>query len=98
MLDLNQQQRRLQVTSFLPGKDNLMLIKITEESVKFIESKYIQKKYELTALHIITEETFTLHNISLRFNITIGQHLESKVKIQNDPNRQITTTTESSVP
>ena len=25
-------------------------------------------------------------------------HLESKVKIQNDPNKQITTTTESSVP
>ena len=30
-------------TSFLPGKDNLMLIKITRESVKFIGSKNIQK-------------------------------------------------------
>ena len=27
-----------QVASFLPGKDNLMLIKIIEESVKFIGS------------------------------------------------------------
>ena len=43
---------------FLPGKDNLMLIKITGESVKFIESKYIFRelyKYEFTALHIIAE-------------------------------------------
>ena len=33
----------LYATSFLPGKDNLMLIKITGESVKFIGSKYIQR-------------------------------------------------------
>ena len=30
--------------------------------------------------------------------ISISQRLESKVKIQNDPNKQIPTTTESSVP
>ena len=30
--------------------------------------------------------------------ITTSQHLELKVKIQNDPNEQITTFTESSVP
>ena len=29
--------------SFLPGKDDLMLIKITGASVKFIGSKYIQE-------------------------------------------------------
>ena len=43
----------LKLTSFLPGKDNLMLIKITGESVKFIGSKYIFRelyRYELTAL------------------------------------------------
>ena len=33
-----------------------------------------------------------------RFVITISQHLEFKVEIQNDPNKHITTTTESSVP
>ena len=48
-LHLNQQQRArwiyLLVTSFFPGKDNLMLIKITGASVKFIGSKYIQDSF-----------------------------------------------------
>ena len=40
------------------------------------------------------------HFITFHFVITISQYLEFKVKIQNDPagNRQIITTTESSVP
>ena len=49
VLDLNQQQHTrwiyIQVTSFLPGKDNLMLIQITGASVKFIGSKYIQESF-----------------------------------------------------
>ena len=55
-------------------------------------------KYEVIAVHIIPEKTFTLHNVHFTSFITISQHLEFKVKIQNDTNKQITTTTESSVP
>ena len=46
----------LSVTSFLPGEDNLMLIKITGESVKFYRKQVYSEsflnsfKYELTAL------------------------------------------------
>ena len=46
VLDLNQQQCARSIyrsRRFFPGKDNLMLIKITGESVKFIGSKYIQR-------------------------------------------------------
>ena len=46
VLDLNQQQCARSIyrsRRFSPGKDNLMLIKITGESVKFIGSKYIQR-------------------------------------------------------
>ena len=46
VLDLNQQQcaRSIYIGYIaLPGKDNLMLIKITGESVKLIGSKYIQR-------------------------------------------------------
>ena len=66
-------------------KDNLMLIQITGASVKFIASKYIQESFINMSL---------LRYISF---ISISQHLESKVKIQNDHNKQITPTTESSV-
>ena len=54
-------------------KDNLMLIQITGTSVKFIASKYIQESFINMSL---------LRYISF---ISISQHLESKVKIQNDP-------------
>ena len=45
VLDLNQKQSARSIYRLhrsLPGKDNLMLIKITGESVKFIGSRYIQ--------------------------------------------------------
>ena len=46
---------------------------------------------------------FTLHNNSDNITdytsfITINQHLEFKVKSQSDPNKQMTTMGESSVP
>ena len=79
-----------------------MLIKITGESVNLSEARIFRKlyKYELAALHIITELTSDKHSHFITFHsfITISQHLESNVKIQNDPNKQIRTTTERSVP
>ena len=56
VLDLNQQQRARSIYKlhrFCRGENNTMLIKITGESVKFIGRELC--KYELTALHIITE-------------------------------------------
>ena len=79
-----------------------MLIKITGESVKFIVSKYILESLINMSLQMyisyIPEQTFTLHNSSCTSFITISQHLEFKVKIQKDPNDQITNTAESSLP
>ena len=43
VLKCNQQQRARWI--YLPGKDNLMLIKITGASVKFIGNKYIQESF-----------------------------------------------------
>ena len=56
VFDLNQQQRARSIYKlhrFCRGENNTMLIKITGESVKFIGRELC--KYELTALHIITE-------------------------------------------
>ena len=79
----------------------MMLIKITGESVKCIESKHIQDSLIKTILQLYISYLNKLHSHFIKFdfvNITIGQHLEFRVKIQNDLNKQITTTTESSVP
>ena len=76
----------------------MMVIKITGESVKFIGSKYIQESLMNMSL-FIHESTYS-HTSYKHFTsfTTISQHLEFKVKIQNNPNKHITTTTESSVP
>ena len=53
-------------------------------------------KYELTALHIITEQKLTLHNISLRLFRSVNT-LNPKLKFKTIL-KQVTTTTERSVP
>ena len=80
----------------------MMLINIIRESAKFIGSKYIQESLINMSLQLyisyLNKHIVTLHNVSLRLFNTISQHLEFKFKIQNNPNEQITTTTERSVP
>ena len=114
MLDLNQQQHARSICNWgyivSAGRGHpkvievMMLTKITGESIKFIGSKYIQESLINMTLQLyisyLNKHIVTLHiNISLCLQcITISQHLEFKVKIHNNPNKQITTTTESSVP
>ena len=78
----------------------MMLIKIIGESVKFIGTKYILESLINMSLQLyisyLNKHIVTLHRFTSF--ITISQHLEFKVKIQNHPIKQITTTTERSEP
>ena len=79
----------------------MMLIKITGESLKFIGSKYIQESLinmslELNISYLNKHYSHTSYIKHFTSIITISQHREFKVKIRNNPNKQIITTTESS--
>ena len=79
----------------------VMLIKIIGESVKLIRSKYTQDSLINMSLQLYTsylnKHIVTLQNVSLHLLWSV-KTLNSKLKIQNNPNEQITTTTERSVP
>ena len=106
MLDLNQQYgRSICRLVVFAGRGHpkvievMMLTKITKERVKFIGSKYIQESLINMSLQLyisyLNKQMVTLH---FTLFTTIIQHPEFKVKIQTYSNKQITTTTEHSVP
>ena len=78
-----------------------MLIKITGESVKFIGSKYIQESHINMSLQLYISY-LNKHIVILRINISLRlirsvNTLNSKLKSKTILNKQVTTTTESSV-
>ena len=80
----------------------MMLIKITGESIKFIASKHIQESHINRSLQLYISY-LNKHILILRINISLRllrsvHTLNSKLKFKTILNKQITTTTESSVP
>ena len=110
MLDLNQQQHvrsicrlhRICRARTSEGYRSYDAIKITGESVKFIGSKHIQESHINMSLQLYISY-LNKHIVILRIHISLRllrsvHTLNSKLKFKTILNKQITTTTESSVP